>query len=285
MVGLALSRRLESAGHEVVRIRHGDATNPNAEWSPADQWIREGVLNGVDVVAHLAGASIGDGRWSETYKQELRTSRIDGARLLVETIRGMSERPRAFVSASAVGFYGDRGEERLTEDAARGSGFLADLVSDWEAEAATAGELGLRVAMVRSGVVPRSMLPALIVPFKLGLGGKLGSGRQYFAWIGLDDLVRIYEHAITSDIAGPINGVAPQEITNSEFTKDLGRAIKRPTLFPLPGFMLGLIMGGEKAKETGLVSQRVVPQRLLDGGWQFEAGTLAEALPAELAAL
>ena len=285
MVGSALRPRLEGAGHDIIRLRHGDASNPNAEWSPADFWVREGILEGVDVVLHLAGASIGDGRWSDSYKQEMRTSRIDGATLLVDTIRGMSDRPQAFVTSSAVGFYGDRGDERLTEEAARGSGFLADLVVDWEAEAQQAEELGLRVAMVRSGIVPRSMLPALITPFKFGLGGKLGSGKQYFAWVGLEDLVRIYEHAVTGDVSGPLNAVAPEEATNNTFTKDLGRAISRPTLFPLPGFALKLIMGGEKAEETGLVSQRVVPQRLTDGGWEFSQATLAEALPDELAAL
>jgi len=285
MVGSALSARLEATGHEIVQLRHGEPANPDAQWSPAHEWIRDGVLDGVEVVVHLAGASIGDGRWSSSYKEELRSSRIDGARLLVETIRGMTERPRAFVTASAVGFYGDRGDERLTEEATRGQGFLADLVVDWEAEAARAEELGLRVAMVRSGVVPRSMLPTLITPFKFGLGGKLGSGNQYFAWVGLDDLVAIYDHTVTSDLSGPVNAVGPQEITNSEFTKDLGRAIKRPTLFPLPGFMLKLIMGGEKAQETGLVSQRVVPQRLLDSGFSYGTPTFAEAIPHELAAL
>jgi uncharacterized protein (TIGR01777 family) len=285
MVGSALRPRLEAAGHDIVRLRHGDSSNPNVEWSPANRWVREGILEGVDVVLHLAGASIGDGRWSDSYKQELRSSRIDGATLLVDTIRGMSDRPAAFVTSSAVGFYGDRGEERLTEDATRGSGFLADLVVDWEAAAQPAEGLGLRVAMVRSGIVPRSMLPALITPFKFGLGGKLGSGKQYFPWVGLEDLVRIYAHAVTGDVSGPLNAVAPEEATNSNFTKDLGKAIHRPTLFPLPGFALKLIMGGEKAQETGLVSQRVLPQRLVDGGWQFSQPTLAKALPDELAAL
>lgn len=285
MVGSALVPRFEAAGHEVVRLRHGDASNPDAEWSPADQWIRNGILDGVDVVLHLAGASIGDGRWSVAYKEEMRASRIDGARLLVETIRGMTERPEAFVTSSAVGFYGERGDERLTEEAARGSGFLSDLVVDWEAEAARAQELGLRVAMVRSGVVPRSLLPQLITPFKFGLGGKIGSGNQYFPWVGLEDLLRIYEHAVLGDVSGPLNAVGPQEITNAGFTKDLGSALRRPTFFPLPGFMLKLIMGGEKAEETGLISQRVVPQRLVDAGWEFSSPTLAEALPDELAAL
>jgi hypothetical protein len=285
MVGSALLPRFEAAGHEVVRLRHGESSNREAEWSPAESWIRDGVLDGVDVVLHLAGASIGDGRWSSAYKEEMRSSRIDGARLLVETMRGMADRPKAFVTSSAVGFYGERGDERLTEEAARGSGFLADLVVDWEAEARRAEELGLRVALVRSGIVPRSLLPQLITPFKFGLGGKIGSGNQYFAWVGFEDLLRIYEHAVLSEVSGPINAVGPQEITNAEFTKDLGRAISRPTFFPLPGFMLKLIMGGEKAQETGLISQRVVPQRLVDEGWSFTANTFAEALPDELAAL
>lgn len=286
MVGSALRPRFEAAGHEIQPLRHGDDSNPDAAWNPATGWIRDGALEGVDVVLHLAGASIGDGRWSAAYKEEMRSSRIDGARLLVETIRGMTERPKAFVTSSAVGFYGDRGEERLTEESSRGAGFLADLVVDWEAEAARAEELGLRVAMVRTGVVLRSLLPQLITPFKFGLGGKIGSGNQYFPWVGLEDLVRIYEHAVLDDaISGPINAVGPQEITNAGFTKDLGSAISRPTVFPLPGFMLKLIMGGEKAEETGLVSLRVVPQRLTEAGWEFTATTLAEALPAELAAL
>ncbi|MDA1185094.1 MAG: TIGR01777 family oxidoreductase [Acidobacteria bacterium] len=285
MVGSALRSKLETGGHEIVRIRHGHSSNPNAEWSPADRWLREGVLEGVDVVVHLAGASIGDRRWSTSYKQEMRASRIDGATLLVNTIREMSHRPRALVTSSAVGFYGNRDNERLTEDAGRGSGFLADLVADWEDAARSAEDLGLRVAMVRSGIVLRSMLPALITPFKLGLGGRLGSGKQYFPWVGLEDLVRIYEHAITGDVSGPINAVAPEDATNNDFTRDLGKAIRRPTLFPLPGFMLGLIMGGEKARETGLISQRVIPQRLVEAGLVFSHPTLKEALPSELAAI
>lgn len=285
MVGSALCPRLETAGHQIIRIRNRHVKNPNGEWSPSNQWIRDGVLEGVDVVLHLAGASIGDKRWSNTYKKEMRVSRIDGARLLVETIRSMTNRPKAFITSSAVGFYGDRADEKLNEQSSRGNGFLADLVNDWETEAHAAEELGLRVAMVRSGVVLRSMLPVLITPFKFGLGGKLGNGKQYFPWIGLEDLVRIYETTVTGDLTGPINAVAPQAATNAEFTKALGRVIKRPTLFPLPGFMLELIMGGEKAQETGLVSQRVVPQRLIDSDWQFTHTTIEQALPEELAAL
>lgn len=285
MVGSTLCPRFEAAGHQVIRIRNRHVKNPNGEWSPANQWIREGILDGVDVVLHLAGASIGDRRWSDSYKEEMRTSRIDGTRLLIETIRKMTDRPSAFITSSAVGFYGDRADEKLNELSASGSGFLADLVNDWEAEAHAAGELGLRVAMVRSGVVLRSMLPVLITPFKFGLGGKLGNGKQYFPWIGLEDLVRIYETTVTGDLTGPINAVGPQEATNAEFTKALGRTIRRPTLLPLPNFMLELIMGGEKAQETGLASQRVAPQRLIDSGWQFTHPSIEQALPEELAAL
>ena len=284
-VGTALRGRLEVAGHEVVRIRYGEASNPEAQWDPSSGWIREGCLDGAEAVVHLAGVSIGDSRWTDAAKAEMRSTRIGGAKLLVETMRGMATRPAVFVSASAVGYYGDRGEEQLTEEASRGSGFLADLVSDWEAAAQEAESLGVRVVSVRTAIVPRSFMPKLITPFRLGLGGKIGSGDQYMAWIGFEDLLRIYEHAITSEIAGPVNAAAPQELTNAEFTKALGRAIRRPTVFPLPGFMLKLVVGGEKAAETVLVSQRVVPRKLLDAGWEFTHPTIEEALPAELAAI
>jgi hypothetical protein len=284
-IGTALRARLEAAGHEIVRLRNGDRDS-GADWNSAEGWIRDGALDGTEVVVHLAGASIGDVRWNATTKEEMRVSRIEGARVLVDAIRGMVDRPKALITMSAVGVYGDRADERLTEESSSGSGFLAGLVVDWEAEAFKAQELGVRVVALRTGVIPRSMLPALITPFKLGLGGRLGSGKQYFPWVAFDDVLSAFEYAITSDVSGPINVVGPQEVTNAKFTKDLGGAIKRPTIFPLPAFMLKLIMGGEKAKETALVSLRVVPQRLLDApGFEFKYRTLAEALPEELAAI
>jgi len=285
MIGSALCPRLEAAGHEIVRIRNGDPSDANAQWNPEAGWLREGVLNGVDAVLHLGGTSIDRGRWGAAHQESIRRSRIEGARLLVEAIRAMpeAERPKAFVTSSAVGFYGERGEERLTEESAGGLGFLADVCVAWEAEAFAAEELGLRVVAVRSGVVLRSLLPVVLKPFKLGLGGPLGSGRQYFAWVALDDVVQIYEQALVSDeLSGVVNGVGPQEQTNAEFTKALGRALHRPTLFPLPGFMLKLIMGGEKASETALISQRVVPQVLLDAGFEFTHPTIDTAIEAAL---
>ena len=285
MIGSALCPRLEAAGHEIVRIRNGDPSDANAQWNPEAGWLREGVLSGVDAVLHLGGRSIDGGRWGAAHQESIRRSRIEGARLLVEAIRAMpeAERPKAFVTSSAVGYYGERGEERLTEESAGGSGFLADVCVAWEAEALAAEELGLRVVAVRSGVVLRSLLPVVLKPFKLGLGGPLGSGRQYFAWVALDDVVRIYEQALVGDeLSGVVNGVGPQEQTNAEFTKALGRALHRPTLFPLPGFMLKLIMGGEKASETALISQRVVPQVLLDAGFEFTHPTIDTAIEAAL---
>ena len=292
MIGSALCPRLGAAGHEVVRIRNGDPSDVNAQWNPEAGWLREGVLSGVDAVVHLGGTSIDGGRWSVAQKESIRRSRIEGARLLVEAIRAMpeAERPKTFVTSSAVGFYGERGEERLTEESARGSGFLADVCEAWEAEAFAAESLGLRAVAVRSGVVLRSLLPVVLKPFKMGLGGPLGSGKQYFAWVALDDVVRIYEHVLVSEalsgvvLSGVVNGVAPQEQTNAEFTKALGAALHRPTVLPLPGFMLKLIMGGEKAQETALISQRVAPRRLLDAGFEFTHPKIDSAIEAALQA-
>ncbi|MBT5774057.1 MAG: TIGR01777 family protein [Dehalococcoidia bacterium] len=291
MIGSALCLRLGAAGHEIVRIRNGDPSDAGAQWNPEAGWLREGVLDGVDAVLHLGGTSIDGGRWGAGHKESIRKSRIEGARLLVEAIRAMpeAERPKTFVTSSAVGFYGERGDERLTEASARGSGFLADVCAAWEAEALKAESLGLRVVAVRSGVVLRSLLPVVLTPFKLGLGGPLGSGKQYFAWVALDDVVRIYERVLVDDalsgvvLSGVVNGVAPQEQTNSEFTKALGAALHRPTVMPLPGFALKLIMGGEKASETALISQRVVPQALLDAGFEFTHPKIDSAIEAALA--
>ena len=201
MIGSALCPRLEAAGHEIVRIRNGDPSDAGAQWNPEAGWLREGVLDGVEAVVHLAGTSIDKGRWSASHKESVRKSRIEGARLLVETIRAMpeAERPKVFVTSSAVGYYGDRGEERLTEDSARGDGFLANVCADWEAEAFAAESLGLRVVAVRSGVVIRSLFPLILLPFKLGLGGNLGRGRQFFAWVSLEDAVRVYEHVVLNE--------------------------------------------------------------------------------------
>lgn len=286
MIGSALTRRFESGGHEVVRIRNGDPSDAGAQWNPEAGWLREGVLDGVEAVVHLGGTSIDQGRWSDAQKESIRESRIDGARLLVEAIGAMpeAERPKVFVTSSAVGYYGDRAAERLTEESGHGEGFLADVCVDWEAAAFAASEVGLRVVAVRSGIVIRSLFSMMLLPFKFGLGGNLGNGQQYFAWVSLDDVVRIYEQAVLNEeFSGAVNGVGPQELTNAEFTKAMGRALRRPTLFPVPGFGIKAIMGGEKAQETALVSQRVVPQVLLDAGFEFSHSGIDEAVHAELA--
>ena len=286
MIGSALCPRLEAAGHEVVRNRHGVPSDDDAQWNPEMGWLRDGVLDGVDAVLHLGGTSIDKGRWGEGHKTSIRRSRVDGARLLVEAIGAMAEgeRPRTFVTASAVGFYGERGEERLTEESAGGSGYLAGVCREWEAAAFAAESLGLRVVAVRSGVVIRSLFPMMLLPFKLGLGGNLGNGRQWFAWAAFDDVVRVYERVLVDDaLRGAVNAVGPQEQTNSEFTKAMGRALRRPTLVPVPGFGIKLIMGREKAEEMALISQRVVPQALLDAGFEFTHRTIDSAIEAALA--
>lgn len=283
LVGSALTPALEAAGHKLVPIRHGAASEPTAQWDPEAGWLQPAILEGADAVVHLAGTSIGNGRWTATQKQSIWASRVLGARLLVDRIRSMTDRPQVLITSSAVGFYGDRGDERLTEQSPRGEGFLSHVCTDWEAEAFKAEELGVRVVAVRSGVLLRSLLPVVLRPFQFGLGGPLGSGRQYFAWAALDDVVGIYQHLLQADdISGPVNAVGPTEASNREFTRELAGALHRPAILPLPSFALNLIMGADKARETALVSQRVVPERLLKSGYEFTHPAIGSAIRAAL---
>src|SRR6185312_4519440 len=280
LVGSALRHRLEADGHKVVRIIHGDRTSPAAMWDPASGWIRDGAFSGCDAVVHLAGESIGDGRWTESRKHKLRASRIDATRLLVDYLGSMAEGPKVLVAASAVGYYGDRGDEQLTEQSGKGSGFLADLVEDWEAESLRAKEFGVRTAVLRFGIVlakDGGALPRMMLPFKLGAGGKLGSGRQWMSWIVLDDLVSVLHRAVMGDFEGVYNAVSPNPARNTEMAKTLGRAMHRPSLIPAPKFALKLLLG-ESAEEMLFFSQRVYPTRLIAAGFPFAHPDLGEAL-------
>lgn len=271
-IGSALGRYLEERGHTVLRLRRGHEGHPDADWDPRSGWIRDGLFDGVDAVVHLAGEDIGAGRWSESRRRDLRASRIVSTRLLVDHLGASPHRPGAFLCASAIGYYGDRGDEPLTEEAGPGDGFLAGLVYDWEAEAARAGDFGMRPAMLRFGLVlarEGGVLPRMLLPFKLGIGGRLGSGRQWMSWISRHDAVRAVEHVLTTGLVGPVNVTSPQAVTNREFTKALGRTLKRPTIFPVPAFGLKLLFGPQRARELFLFSQRVVPDRLLSGGFTF----------------
>jgi len=275
LIGTALAARLKSEGHDVRPLKRGAA----ADWDPATGWIRPGALEGIDAVVHLAGESIGKGRWSPKRKQELRSSRIDSTRLLVSEISKMAS-PPVFVAASAIGYYGNREDEVLDETSARGEGFLADLVRDWEAESLKAEDAGARTVLLRFGVIlakEGGALPQMMLPFKFGAGGRLGSGRQWFSWVALEDAVSILIRSLTTDMSGVYNVTAPGPVTNRELTKALSKVLKRPAIFPVPPFALRIVLG-ESANELLLAGQRVLPRRLLDAGYSFRQTEISTAL-------
>jgi uncharacterized protein (TIGR01777 family) len=249
-------------------------------WDPAQGPPPPEAFEGVDVVMHLAGESVAEGRWTAAQKARIRDSRVLGTRHLVQGIAQASARPRTLVSASAVGFYGDRGEEELTEAAAPGRDFLADVCVAWEEEALAARRLGVRVVTARTGIVLGAgggALAKMLTPFKLGGGGPLGSGRQWMPWIHVADLARLYVHAAeTSAIDGPMNAVAPHPVRNSEFTRALARQLRRPAFLPAPYFGLRLLFG--EFAQVLFASQRVVPQVAIDTGFVFQFPEIAAAL-------
>ena len=285
LVGTALTERLRASGHRVIHLRRpGSRGGDGPTWDPSKGTIEDGVLDGCDAVVNLAGASIGEGRWSTGRKRVLRDSRIDGTRLLVETMAKMERPPRVLVSASAVGFYGDRGEDRLPETAARGHGFLADLASDWETEAARARALGIRVVTPRFAMIldgDAEALKRMMFPIRMGVGGPLGSGRQWMPWVTLTDVTRAIEFCLSHEVSGAVNVVAPSEEQNRSFTKALARELHRPAIFPVPGFALRLLLG-QMADELLLASTRAVPAKLLDAGFDFQHPDVTSALRAVL---
>ncbi len=282
LVGSALVRSLGVGGHEVTRLvrSEGAFEETTARWDPAGGEIEGRALEGLDGVVHLAGETI-DARWTDAKKVRIRESRVNGTSLLAETLAGLERPPKVLVSSSAVGYYGDRGEEPLTEESAPGSGFLAEVCQEWEAATAPASEKGIRVARLRGSPVLSAAggpLARMLVPFRLGLGGVVGSGDQYFPWVAIDDVVGAIQHALTTEsVEGPANVAAPQQVTNREFTKTLGRVLGRPTIFPLPAFAARLAFG-EVADALLLASQRVEPSRLLASGYEFRFPELEGAL-------
>ncbi|MDT0301022.1 TIGR01777 family oxidoreductase [Streptomonospora wellingtoniae] len=282
LIGSALSDSLTGDGHEVLRMVRRPAQNSGeAEWRPESGYVDTGRLAGADAVVHLAGAPLGPARWTRRYKRMLRKSRTQATRTLAVALAGMDRPPPRLVSGSAVGFYGDTGAVRTGEDGPRGRGFLAELVADWEAATAPAAEAGLSVAHARTGVVlARSggLLGTLLPLFRLGLGARLGSGRQYISWIALVDEVGALRFLIERpDITGPVNLVAPEPVTNASYTRYVARAVRRPALLAVPGFAMRAALGGF-ADEAALVSQRAVPERLSAEGYSFRRPGLAGAL-------
>ena len=288
LVGSALVPALRAAGHRVDRLsrRPPEAGTTDIQWDPARGRLDPRMLEGVDAVVHLAGESIAALHWTTSVKERIRRSRVDGTRLLAETLGRLTRRPHVLVVASAVGYYGDRGAAPLTEESPPGSGFLADVCRAWEAAADPARAAGIRVVHPRLGIVLTGRggaLPRMALPFRLGVGGVIGSGRQYWSWIEIGDLVRVIELCLALDtLAGPVNAVAPAPATNREFTGALGRVLARPTRVPLPAFAVRLLLG-EMGQALLLDSARVLPRRLERAGFRFRHPGLEAALRAALA--
>lgn len=285
LVGTALIDSLRPAGHTISRlVRSGsatpDATSKMIRWEPPTGSIDLAALEGADAVVHLAGAPIAGGRWTATRKEELRRSRVDATRHLVTGLARLKEKPHVFVSASAIGYYGERGDEVLTETSPPGADFLAQLCRDWEAEAGKAEREGIRTVMLRFGIIlaPHGgALQQMLRPFRLGVGGRLGSGQQWMSWITLEDVVALIRYTIESNsLRGPVNTVSPDPVTNTQFTSALATVLRRPALFPVPRFALKLALG-EMASAL-LASQRVLPKKLEGLGYTFRHPELKEAL-------
>ena len=282
LVGGALAERLQARGDEVVRVRRGPPAEDGSMWDPVVGWVKPGAFDGCEAVVHLSGASIGEGRWTARRRAELRASRIDSTRVLVDHLATLEPKPRRLLVASAVGYYGDRGDELLTEASSAGEGFLAELVRDWEAVAARAQDAGISTVMTRGGVAFDKQAAAfrrIVLPFKLFVGGRLGSGKQWVPWVTLEDTVAAMEHLLGSSLEGPVNVAAPGAVTNAELAKAIGKALGRPALFPVPRIALRLAVGAA-ADELLFASQRVVPERLLADGFAFRHADIDTALEA-----
>ncbi len=293
MLGSALRQRLGARGTSVVQlVRSAPRTEDQVAWDPSKTpaIADASLLEGCAAAIHLSGANIAAHRWTAAYRRELAASRVDSTSALATILAGLHKRPQTLVAASAVGIYGDRGEEVLDEDSAPGQGFLADVCRAWEEAAKPAVEAGIRVVHTRFGVVvgrglgahEQGALEKMLPVFRLGVGGRLGSGRQWMSWVGLEDTVAAILFALeTTSMAGAVNVVSPNPVTNAEFTRALARRVHRPAVLPVPGFALRLALG-RMADEALLASSRVVPTKLLAAGFEFAHPTLEEALAAAL---
>jgi uncharacterized protein (TIGR01777 family) len=286
LIGSALVPFLTSEGNSITRLLRSPASSKGSGgseivWNPGGPSAASSKLEGFDAVIHLAGENIAEGRWTEAKKARIRESRTKPTRALSEALAKLSNPPRTLVSASAVGFYGHRGDEILREGSAPGSGYLPEVCLGWEGATASAVQKGIRVVHLRFGVVLATTggaLAKMLPPFRMGVGGKVGDGKQYMSWIALDDVMGAIHHVLITDrLIGPVNAVAPNPVTNSEFTKTLGRVLSRPTLFPVPA-AAARIAFGEMADAVLLASARVIPARLVETGYQFRYPELEGAL-------
>jgi len=287
LVGTALCSFLSAGGHRVSRLLRGPSRSPNPHdaqspsWDPAAGRLEPDTVSGYDVVVHLAGAGIADGRWTASRKVQIRDSRVRGTDLLARSLAAAAAPPEVLVCASAVGFYGDRGDMQVDEGSAAGSGFLADTAREWEAAARPAIDAGIRVVFLRIGIVlspAGGALARMLIPFRLGLGGPLGDGRQYWSWIALDDLLGVVLHvAATGELTGPVNAVAPEAVRNADFSRTLAGVLRRPAILRVPAPAIRLLLG-EMGQELLLAGARVRPTKLIDSGFDYRCAELEPAL-------
>ena len=281
LVGSALIPVLESEGTEITGLVRSSPKANEIEWHPNHGGIDATRLEGFDAIINLAGENIAEGRWTDEKKRKIRDSRVDGTHLLSEAIAKLATKPRVFLCASATGFYGDRDDEILDETSDSGGGFLANVCRDWEGATESAAKAGVRVVNLRFGPIfarEGGMLGKMLTPFKMGMGGKVGSGKQYISWVAIDDVIGAIKLALADEsIHGALNVVSPNPVTNEEFTKTLGEVLSRPTVMSIPAFAARLVFG-EMADEMLLVSQRVAPKKLNEAGYQFKHPELESAL-------
>jgi uncharacterized protein (TIGR01777 family) len=281
LIGSTLVPFLGTCGHKVIRLVRSQPQSNDVLWNPQSRQIDAEKLRDVDAIVHLAGENIASGRWTEAKKLELRKSRIESTRLLCQSIANMRRPPKVLICASAIGYYGDTGSTAVTEDGASGTGFLSELCEEWEAACEPARRRGVRVVNLRLGVVlsPRGgALAMMLLPFVMGAGGIIGSGKQYMSWISVDDAAGIINYALShEDLSGPVNAVSPNSVTNKEYTKTLGKVLFRPTIVPVPAFAARLVFG-QMADELLLASCRVNPSKLQSSGYQFQYASLENAL-------
>ena len=289
LVGSALNARLSLRGTRVLNVSRNLSGKPTDHviWSPGGGIIEPARLEGVDAFVHLAGENIATGRWTGTKRARIRNSRVEGTRVIASTLAKLERKPSVLVCASAIGYYGNRGDQVLDESSAPVTGFLAEVCRDWEEATRSAEDAGIRVVHLRIGVIISrggGALPQMLTPFKLGVGGRIGNGRQFWSWVALEDVVGSIQHVIDhQNICGPVNSVSPQPMTNNDFTKTLGAVVGRPTVFPMPAFAARLVLG-QMANDLLLSSARVVPRQLEASGYRFRQPDLAHTLEAEVSA-
>lgn len=284
-IGSALKASLEADGHDVLRVVRAGGWSGTTQWDVERGEIDPAAFEGLDGVVHLAGEGIGDKRWTDDQKRKILESRTKGTALLCEALASLNEKPPVLVSGSAIGFYGDRGDEQLTETSAPGEGFLANVAVAWEAATEPAAAAGIRVVKARTGIAlgrDGGALPRLVRLARLGVLGKLGSGRQWMSWISLADEIGALRFLLEHPVSGPVNLTAPGPVTNAVFTKALGRVVHRPTVLPIPSFGPKLLLGAELADALLFEGQRVLPDVLLDAGYEFRHDELETALHAIL---